>query len=134
MTHDIMAVTAENSTLSCTLSSALSIKTPRKVLQTFVPGDSDCLVSVISTQEANARVASMKFAQEDLKVAGDVHTSDVQSVPRFFPQQLEVVLPSEQDPATIEYAVLTPQVCHIPPEFCFHIVQLDWYWDAFCAD
>jgi hypothetical protein len=110
--HDNMAVTAEHSTLSCALSSTLSIKTPRTVLQKFVPDDSEQLVSVISIQEANARVASMKFAQDDLKhFPSGFRSSDAENVPRFFPQQLEVMLPSEQDTSSMEHAVLTPQVC-----------------------
>lgn len=112
--YDSMPVTAEHSTLSCTLSSALSIRTPRTVLQKFTKDDSEQLVSVLSTQEAYARVSSMQFAQNDVKrVSSGFRTSDAENVPRVLPLQLQVVLPHEQDTSAMEHAVLTPQVCFV---------------------
>lgn len=103
--YESMPVTAEHSTLSCTLSSALSIRTPRTVIQKFTPDESEQLISVLSTQEALTRIASMH------KHAGSrFHASDAENVPRVLPQQLQVVLPSEQDTSAMEHAVLTPQV------------------------
>lgn len=106
-----MPVAAEHSTLSHTLSSALSIRTPRTVLQKFSQDDSEQLVSVLSTQEAYARVVSKQFAPHDLKHgASGFHTSDAENAPRMIPQQLQVVLPPEQEASGLEQAVLTPQV------------------------
>ena len=75
------------------------------MIQKFTQDESEPLVSVLSTQEAFARVASMKEHG-----ASHFDASDAENVPRVLPQQLQVVLPSEQDTSAMEHAVMTPQV------------------------
>lgn len=111
------ALPAEHSELSATLSSTLSIKTPRAVLHKFKQDHSEPLASVLSTEEASAKLQSFAARHAPAASKGNVAASGAENVPRMLPpSQLKLSMP-DTEAAMSDHAVLTPQVpfCCLAP-------------------
>jgi hypothetical protein len=98
---------------SATLSSTLSIKTPRTVLQKFKHDEQEPLSTVLSTLEASDKLAShQKHLAAGTKGIADAPKTNM---PRMLPaSQLTLAVP-EADLAASDNVVLTPQVSHCCP-------------------